>query len=66
MHSDALGEDNARRIAAALPAGGGRDGMMLDMEDSGIRDRTCALHRSLLEAGLPAALTLQARRRRTT
>ncbi|MEN4922311.1 proline dehydrogenase family protein [Achromobacter spanius] len=65
MHSDALGEDNARRIAAALPAGGGRDGMMLDMEDSGIRDRTCALHRSLLEAGLPAALTLQARRRRT-
>lgn len=42
-----------------------RHAMVLDMEDSGIRDRTCALHRSLWEAGLPAGLTLQARRRRT-
>ncbi|MNL14817.1 Proline dehydrogenase 1 [compost metagenome] len=67
MHSDALGEDNARRIgmAARRNAGTGGDWMVLDMEDSGIRDRTCALHRNLLEAGLPAGLTLQARRRRT-
>ncbi|CAB3686493.1 proline dehydrogenase family protein [Achromobacter pestifer] len=67
MESDARGAENARRIGNALrqAAGGGRDWMVLDMEDSGIRDRTCALHRDLLEAGLPAGLTLQARRRRT-
>ncbi|QVQ29023.1 proline dehydrogenase family protein [Achromobacter deleyi] len=67
MHSDALGEDNARRIgmAARGSAGKGGDWMVLDMEDSGIRDRTCALHRNLLVAGIPAGLTLQARRRRT-
>lgn len=67
MHSDALGEDNARRIgmAARRNAGKGSDWMVLDMEDSGIRDRTCALHRNLLESGIPAGLTLQARRRRT-
>ena len=47
------------------PATRARHAMVLDMEDSGIRDRTCALHRSLWEAGLPAGLTLQARRRRT-
>ncbi|WMD22874.1 proline dehydrogenase family protein [Achromobacter seleniivolatilans] len=67
MHSDALGAANARRIgtAARVAAGGGRDWVVLDMEDSGIRDRTCALHRDLLAAGMPAGLTLQARRRRT-
>ncbi|AZS78982.1 proline dehydrogenase family protein [Achromobacter spanius] len=79
MASDALGEANARRISQALrlaagpgtaqavgqAAGAGRNWMVLDMEDAGIRERTCALHRSLLEAGLPAGLTLQARRRRT-
>ncbi|MFD4840992.1 proline dehydrogenase family protein [Achromobacter sp. NPDC058515] len=67
MHSDALGEDNARRIgmAARIGAGSGRDWMVLDMEDAGILDRTCALHRDLLDAGIPAGLTLQARRRRT-
>lgn len=79
MASDALGEANARRIGQALrlaagpgtaqavgqAAGAGRNWMVLDMEDAGIRERTCALHRSLLEAGLPAGLTLQARRRRT-
>jgi len=43
----------------------GQNWMVLDMEDAGIRERTCVLHRSLLEAGLPAGLTLQARRRRT-
>lgn len=79
MASDALGEANARRIGQALrlaagpgtaqavgqAAGAGQNWMVLDMEDAGIRERTCALHRSLLEAGLPAGLTLQARRRRT-
>jgi len=67
MHSDALGRENARRIgmAARRTAGEGRDWMVLDMEDSGICDRTCALHRDLLAAGIPAGLTLQARRRRT-
>lgn len=65
----AVGEvaDDARhRVAAARQVTvAGRHAMMLDMEDAGIRDRTCGLHRELLEAGLPAALTLQARRRRT-
>lgn len=79
MASDALGEANARRIGQALrlaagpgtaqaagqAARSGQNWMVLDMEDAGIRERTCALHRSLLEAGLPAGLTLQARRRRT-
>lgn len=75
MASDALGEANARRIGEALRQAAGRDTgqaaragqhwMVLDMEDAGIRERTCVLHRSLLEAGLPAGLTLQARRRRT-
>lgn len=75
MASDALGEANARRIGQALRQAAGQDTgqaaragqhwMVLDMEDAGIRERTCALHRSLLEAGLPAGLTLQARRRRT-
>lgn len=79
MASDALGEANARRIGEALrqatgqntgqaagqAARAGQHWMVLDMEDAGIRERTCVLHRSLLEAGLPAGLTLQARRRRT-
>lgn len=67
MRDDALGAGNARRIAdrARQAAGGGRDWVVLDMEDSAIRDRTCALHRTLLAAGLPIGLTLQARRRRT-
>lgn len=75
MASDALGEANARRIGEALRQAAGRDTgqaaragqhwMVLDMEDACIRECTCALHRSLLEAGLPAGLTLQARRRRT-
>ncbi|WP_025135438.1 proline dehydrogenase family protein [Achromobacter sp. DH1f] len=67
MRDDALGAGNARRIAdsARQAAAGGRDWVVLDMEDSAIRDRTCALHRALLAAGLPIGLTLQARRRRT-
>ncbi len=67
MRDDALGRDNARRIglAARQTVGLGRDWMVLDMEDSSICDRTCALHRELLQAGIPAGLTLQAQRRRT-
>ena len=67
MRDDALGEENARRVGTAVQRFGGHgcDWLVLDMEDSGIRDRTCALHRTLMEAGIPAGLTLQARRRRT-
>jgi proline dehydrogenase len=39
---------------------------MLDMEDLSLVDPTLALHRHLVAAGLPAAITLQARLRRTT
>ncbi|CUI74898.1 proline dehydrogenase family protein [Achromobacter kerstersii] len=66
--ADAAADAAARATAdsAALRIGGAaRNWVVLDMEDSGIRDRTCALHRDLLQAGLPAGLTLQARRRRT-
>ena len=55
----AAGQDTGQAARA------GQHWMVLDMEDAGIRERTCVLHRSLLEAGLPAGLTLQARRRRT-
>lgn len=67
MRDDTLGEENARRIGTAVQRFGGQgcDWLVLDMEDSSIRDRTCTLHRTLLEAGIPAGLTLQARRRRT-
>ncbi len=70
MRDDALGEENARRSGTAVQRFGGQGGqgcdwLVLDMEDSGIRDRTCALHRTLLDAGIRAGLTLQARRRRT-
>lgn len=64
MRGDELGRGNARRIAVAAreAAAGGRDWVVLDMEDSGLHERTCALHRELLRAGLPVGLTLQARR----
>ena len=69
MQSDACGGANAERIAGAVarhPAPSrGRNLVMLDMEDLSIRDRTCGLHAALCARGLPAALTLQARRRRT-
>ncbi|KVE40472.1 proline dehydrogenase family protein [Burkholderia sp. BDU5] len=69
MESDAYGAANARRIArraarhAARP--GGRNLVMLDMEDLSILDRTCELHRLLCADGLPVAVTLQGRRLRT-
>ena len=55
------------RGASRRRRGGRRRGAtaVLDMEDDGIRERTCALHRELLDDGLPAGLTLQARRLRT-
>jgi proline dehydrogenase len=70
MESDTYGSANARLIAqsaARQPVRpGGRNMVMLDMEDLSIRDRTCQLHRSLCAHGLPVALTLQGRRRRTS
>jgi proline dehydrogenase len=69
MESDAYGGANALRIAEAVarqpPRPGRGNTVMLDMEDLSVRDLTCRLHTSLSERGLPAALTLQGRRRRT-
>ena len=58
----ALGEANAFAIARALadrPASG-RKTLMLDMEDESYVPLTLALYAKLKEAGLPAAVTLQA------
>ncbi len=52
-------------VAAAAGARPGVHGLMLDMEDASVTDATIGLHAMLVEAGLPAALTLQAYRRRT-
>ncbi len=69
-----VGEDlfqrNAERIAntvaaQAAPGVPGTNHVMLDMEDLPLVDATIRLHRDLLERGLPAAVTLQARLRRT-
>jgi proline dehydrogenase len=69
MESDTYGTANARLIAQAVARQptrpGGRNRVMLDMEDLSIRDRTCQLHGSLRAHGLPVVLTLQGRRRRT-
>jgi proline dehydrogenase len=58
----ALGEANAWRIAKALAARPvpGRKTLMLDMEDESYVPLTLALYAGLKEAGLPAAVTLQA------
>jgi proline dehydrogenase len=73
--SDAAGQANALRIARAivdLPAPGRTGGpvrlaggpvrrtLMLDMEDFSIVQRTIDLHGHLRDAGLPAAITIQA------
>lgn len=64
-----LARANILRIGAAIgDASAGRAGvhcLMLDMEDASVTDATIALHADLRAAGLPAALTLQAYRRRT-
>lgn len=52
-------------IAAAAAGRPGVHCLMLDMEDASVTDATIALHGMLVEAGLPAALTLQAYRHRT-
>lgn len=43
----------------------GHDTLMIDMEDASVTDATLALHQTLREAGLPAAITLQAYLHRT-
>jgi proline dehydrogenase len=65
--SPALARRNAERIArtVAAAANGGRSAVMLDMEDFSLVEPTLALHDHLVGAGLPAAITLQARLRRT-
>jgi proline dehydrogenase len=67
MTSEALAKENAERIArtiAAQPAGG-RNYLLLDMEDLTLLEPTLELHRHLTDAGLPTGITLQARLRRT-
>jgi proline dehydrogenase len=67
MASERLGSENAERIARAIaeqPAGA-RNYLMLDMEDLSLVEPTLRLHRALLACGLPAAVTLQARLRRS-
>lgn len=60
---------DVRTIGEAIAASSaGRPGvhcLMLDMEDARVTDATIALHAMLRDAGLPAALTLQAYRHRT-
>jgi len=58
---------NAERIARSVAAqrAGGRNFLMLDMEDLSLVEPTLRLQRDLLDQGLPAAVTLQARLRRT-
>ncbi|MGV1010222.1 MAG: proline dehydrogenase family protein [Dermatophilaceae bacterium] len=70
MIDDAAARGNARRLAGtvARAAGAprrGRDALMLDMEDATVTDTTLDLHRSLAEAGLPVAITVQAYLHRT-
>lgn len=58
----ALGEANTLAIAEALAARSapGRKTLMLDMEDESYVPVTLDLHAKLCEAGLPAAVTIQA------
>lgn len=60
---EAHAEELARAVAA-WPAGP-RNSLLLDMEDLSLVAPTLALHRRLLERGLPVGVTLQARLRRT-
>ena len=67
MTSATLGRTNAERIASAIAGQPLRphNYLMLDMEDHALLAPTLALHAGLLDQGLPAAITLQARLRRT-
>ena len=58
---------NAGRIARSVAAQplAGRNFLMLDMEDLSLVESTLRLQSHLLDHGLPAAVTLQARLRRT-
>jgi proline dehydrogenase len=58
---------NAERIArsVAVQPVAGRNFLMLDMEDLSLVEPTLRLQRDLLDQGLPVAVTLQARLRRT-
>lgn len=66
---DALISANVLTIGEAIKAAArgrpGIHGLMLDMEDASVTDRTIAAHRLLVERCLPAALTVQAYLRRT-
>jgi len=55
----------AERVAASAGSRPGIHALMLDMEDETVVEPTIALHAALVEAKLPAALTLQAYLRRT-
>jgi len=68
LSGEELARHNAERVAraaASAGASGDRTTVMLDMEDFSLVEPTLALHRYLVAAGLPAAITLQARLRRT-
>lgn len=67
MTSATLGRTNAERIARAVAGQPFRphNYLMLDMEDRALLAPTLALHAELMDQGLPAAITLQARLRRT-
>ncbi len=71
MKSAAACEANVRQVAAAVAhacspaARRGHDAVMLDMEDAGTTEVTLGLHDWLREAGLPAAVTIQAYLHRT-
>lgn len=64
--SEQLCKDNAERIARVVAAStGGRRYLMLDMEDLAMLQPTLDLLHHLRSRDLPAAITLQARLRRT-
>jgi proline dehydrogenase len=66
LTSEQLCRDNAIRVAQAVAGNArGHGWLMLDMEDRSMLEPTLALLHHLLARGLPAAITLQARLRRT-
>jgi hypothetical protein len=67
LASDELCAPNAQRLARAVAAypAGNTNPIVLDMEDLSRLEPTLRLHEQLLALGLPAAVPLQARLRRT-